>query len=73
MKTIIVAALVVVAALSIAAAPAVAFGWATTPPICAKDSTKVAHPTWYRDGGYCTAPFSAGPSSGTKPLPLPTP
>lgn len=71
MKTIY-AVLIAVAAMSAAAAPAVAFDWAKLPPICAKDSTKVAHSKWYRDGGYCTAIFSAGPSAGTPP-PLPTP
>jgi hypothetical protein len=52
--------LAVVAAISFLVAgagytvPSYAIDGGSPPAECALDSTKAAHPDWYRDGGYCT-------------------
>jgi hypothetical protein len=33
--------------------PSYAIDGGSAPAECALDSTKAAHPDWYRDGGYC--------------------
>ncbi len=43
---------------------------AVLPPVCALPETKVNHPKWYRDGGYCDGgayATASGPSHLTCP------